>query len=364
MHEGDRKGLRLPIESLQMRKRTLTSLLAALAVLAALGVALYLRAKAPPEAARLLPESDAIVYIQLKEIRSATHFDQTPIARSADFQRFIDATGIVPERDIDAAAFALHRMDDPNGPNGPVAYSEVFVGRFDGVKLAKYMESIAAGQETYAGRTIYSVPIEGRMLRIAQLSYDTIGASNMPSAEQIHSMLDRSRTSALGMPGSSLLAARYHEVPLLAQVWGIGHVGLPFSENGQIAVMGLELPLPEDTDLVASLRYNAAAHMLSGGAAELRVEEIAPDAASAQRTVEALNMLTGLVRALAEARPVADAPDKPAALALTAILNSIKITQKNDRAVLNANASLEQLKALATTHATAGDPPASKGLQP
>jgi hypothetical protein len=343
-----------------MRKRTLTSLYVALAVLAALGVALYLRAKAPPEAARLLPESDAIVYIQLKEIRSATHFDQTPIARSADFQRFIDATGIVPERDIDAAAFALHRMDDPRGPNGPVAYSEVFVGRFDGVKLAQYMASLAAAQETYAGRTIYTIPIEGRKLRIAQLGYDTIGASNMPTSEQIHEMIDRSRASALGTPGSSLLAARYREVPLLAQVWGIGHIGLPFSENGKISVMGLELPLPEDTDLVASLRYNATSHLLSGGRAELRVEEIAPDAASAQHTVEALTTLLGLVRALAGARPVSEAPNQQAAQALSAILQSITVTQKDDRALLSANASLDQLKALAASHATPDDPLASK----
>lgn len=332
-----------------MRKRTLISLLVALAVLLALALALYLRAKAPPEAARLLPESDAIVYIQLKEIRAATHFDQTPIARSADLERFISATGIVPERDIDAAAFALHRMADPTGPNGPVAYSEVFVGRFDGVRLANYMAKIAASQETYAGRTIYTIPIENRQLRIAQLSYDTIGASNMPTSEQIHSMIDRSRASAIGTPGSSLLAARYHEVPLLAQVWGIGHIGLPFAQNGMIHVMGLELPLPEDTDLVASLRYNGATRMLSGGAAELRVEEIAPSEDAAQHTVTALRSIEEIVRALAEARPPSDAPDersRAAAQAMSDVLKSVQIAQKNNRAILTANATLDDLKAL------------------
>ena len=55
----------------------------------------------------------------------------------------MDATGIDPERDLDAVAFALHRMDNPNGPNGPVAYSEVFEGRFDGARLARYLSSIA-----------------------------------------------------------------------------------------------------------------------------------------------------------------------------------------------------------------------------
>src|SRR5580704_18438485 len=106
-----------------MRKRTRYSLLLMLALI----VALVLRKGAPPEAARLLPESDAIVYVNLKPLRAATHFDQAQVQRSADLQRFIDQTGIVPERDLDAAAFALHRMDNPRGPNGPVAYSEVFV---------------------------------------------------------------------------------------------------------------------------------------------------------------------------------------------------------------------------------------------
>jgi hypothetical protein len=213
-----------------MRKRTLIPLLIAVILLCALGAMLYLRAKAPPEAARLLPESDAIVYINLKAVRAVTHFDQSPIQRSPDFQQFIDATGIVPERDLDSVALALHRMSDPNGPNGPVAYSEVFIGRFDGVRLAQYLHSIATGEESYTGRTIYTIPVgepAGRRLRIAQLGYDVLAASNMPTPEQIHSMLDRSRAGALSTPGSSLLAARYHEVPLLSEAWGIGHIGLP-----------------------------------------------------------------------------------------------------------------------------------------
>jgi hypothetical protein len=351
-----------------LRKRTLIPLLIALAVLAALGVGLYLRAKAPPEAARLLPESDAIVYIQLKEIRAATHFDRTPIERTPDFQQFIDATGIQPERDLDSAAFALHRLANPNGPNGPIAYSEVFTGRFDGVKLAHYIASIAVAQETYAGRIIYTIPVgdAGRQLRIAQLGYDTLGASNMPTSEQIHSMLDRARTPATGTPGSSLLAALYHEVPLLAPVWAIGHLGLPFAEDGKITAMGLELPFQEDSDFVASMRYNATTHLLSGGQAELRIEEIAPDAATAQRTVESLNTLLGLGRALLGARPVdedagssaagssasSNSKAKASAQAIVAILQSATVTRKNDRALFSANASLAQLKALAPAPAS------------
>ena len=332
-----------------MRKRTAIPLLIVLIVLSFLGTMLYLRAKAPPEAARLLPESDAILFVQFNSIRSATHFDQTPVARSTDFQQFIDATGIVPERDLDSVAFALHRMPDPHGPNGPVAYSEVFVGHFDGVRLDHYLASIATAEESYTGRTIYTIPIQGRQLRVALLGYDIIAASNMPTAEQIHSMLDRSRASALSTPGSSLLAARFHQVPLLAEAWGIGHIGLPFSDNGFISLLGLQLPLPEDTDLVASLRYNAAAHLLSGGTVHLRIEEIAPTPIAAERTVDTLTTILGILRGLSAEQTSLQTPT-PAATAMRSVLESITLTHREDRALLNATASLDELKALASAH--------------
>src|ERR1700751_4588026 len=159
-----------------MRRRTRYSLLLMLALMVALVVVLVLRKAAPPEAARLLPESDAIVYANLRPLRAVTHFDRTQVTRSPEYQHFVDATGIVPERDLDSAAFALHRMDDPNGPNGPVGYSEVFEGRFDGERLARYLATIATAKESYAGHDIYTVPVgEGtatRPFRIAQVEYD------------------------------------------------------------------------------------------------------------------------------------------------------------------------------------------------
>src|ERR1700722_2263719 len=143
----------------QMRKRTRYSLLLMLALMVALVVVLVLRKAAPPEAARLLPESDAIVYANLKPLRTATHFDRTTVTRSPDYQHFVDATGIVPERDLDSAAFALHRMEDPTGPNGPVGYSVVFEGRFDGQRLEKYLATISTAKETYAGHEIFTIPV-------------------------------------------------------------------------------------------------------------------------------------------------------------------------------------------------------------
>lgn len=344
-----------------MRKSTRYSLLFVVVLVGALAVALILRKAAPPEVARLLPESDAIVYVNLKPIRSATHFDREwskrPVEHSGDYQHFLDATGIVFERDLDAVAFALHRMDDPNGPNGPVAYSEVFEGRFDGTKLASYFTSIATAKENYAGHDIFTIPVASqtltttsgkkvevtvRSLRVTQLGYDTIAASNMPTAEQIHSILDRYRAAASPFSGSSLLSARYHDVPLLSGAWAIGHVGLPFSDNGRITAFGLQLPLPEDTTFVASLRFTTSL--------KLRIDEILPSEAEAKQSADALSAMLGLLRSiqnvqaqLAQGQSNQGQNASQDAL-IRQCLDSVKIVPEKDRATLTATIPLDLMK--------------------
>ncbi len=332
-----------------MRRRTRYSLLLMLALMAALAVVLILRKAAPPEAARLLPESDAIIYANLRPLRAATHFDRTPVTHSPDFQRFIDATGIVPERDLDSAAFALHRMDDPEGPNGPVGYSEVFEGRFDGGRLANYLASIATSKESYSGHDIYTIAISDgkvtRPLRVAQLGYDTIAASNMPTTEQIHSILDRHRAAASPFSGSSLLSDRYRDVPAFSSAWAIGHVGLPFSDRGYISIFGLQLPLPEDTTFVASLRYLGSLH--------LRIEQITPTEVDAQHAAETLTSLLRLVTTIQQAQ-TRIRPSTPSDQQFQELLRSSKVEQHKDRAVLTANIPLDLIKQITATSAGAG----------
>ena len=304
-----------------MRRQTRYTLLAVGVVFLALAAVLYLRWKAPPEVARLLPESDAIVYVNLKPIRAATHFNRTSVVKSTTYANFIAATGIDPERDLDAAAFALHRMSDPRGPNGAVAYSEVFSGRFDAGKLTKYLAGLASGTEEYAGHTIYAVPSEGRTLRVAVL-YDMVAASNMPTTEQIHSILDRERAGASPFSGSSLLAARYGDVPAFSMAWGVGKVGLPFGEDGQISVLGVKLPVPVDTEFVASVRYEKAL--------QVRVEEITPNVDEAKRSEEALTTFLGLLKVIA---PTAGNKEDVAAREL---VDSMRVEQKKERVVVTA----------------------------
>ena len=233
-----------------MHRRTRRTLLIVAAVLVFLAVAIFLRSKAPPEAARLLPESDGILYVNLKPFHSFMHKQVKPPRRVPEYQQFVDATGIDWEQDLDQVAIALHRMPDPNGPNGPVAYSMVLVGKLTGKRLNDWLDAHATSRESYAGHTIYSIPSENRTVRVAQIGYDMVAVSNTPTPEQIHSMLDRHRTAALPFAGSTLLAQHYHEVPLLSLAWGVGQIGLPFSESGAIKVFGFSLPLEPDSTIV------------------------------------------------------------------------------------------------------------------
>src|ERR1700729_3631198 len=104
-----------------MHRRTRKTLMIVAAVLVLLAVGIFLRSKAPPETARLLPESDGILFINLKPIRAFLHKDLKPPARVPEYQQFVDATGIDWEQDLDQVAIGLHRMPNPDGPNGPVA---------------------------------------------------------------------------------------------------------------------------------------------------------------------------------------------------------------------------------------------------
>lgn len=313
-----------------MHKRTRRTLLVVAGIVLLLAVAIFLRSKAPPEAARLLPESDGIVYFNLKPVRTFLRRDLKPPRRVPEYQEFVDATGVDWERDLDSAAIALHRMADPNGPNGPVAYSMVLTGKLTGKRLNAWLDSRATSREVYAGHTIYNVPSENRTVRVVQIGYDMIAVSNFPTTEKIHSIIDRHRTAALPFAGSSLLAEHYHEVPLLSVAWGVGQIGLPFSESGAITVLGLSLPLQDDSTIIASVKPG----LPLGNSVHLRVEEIAPDEAKAASQAAALSTIVLLARDVS-----VQLSSSPANNAFRELLKSTEVSQKRNRVVATANVS-------------------------
>ena len=324
-----------------MKRRTRRTLFVVAGVIVLLAVAVFLRSKAPPEAARLLPESDGIIYFNLKPMRTFLHKDLKPPERVPEYQQFVDATGIDWERDLDSAAIALHRMPDPNGPNGPAAYSMVLTGKLTGKKLNNWLDSHATSRETYAGHTIYNVPSESRTVRVVQIGYDMIAVSNYPTAEQIHSIIDRHRTAALPFAGSTLLSRHYHDVPLLAVVWGVGQIGLPFSESGAIKVLGLSLPLQADSTIIASITPG----LPLASTLHLRVEEIAPDEDKAASQAAALATIVTLARDVST-----QLANNTANNALRELLKTTEITQKRNRVIATATLTPSQL-----TKITAGE---------
>ena len=313
-----------------MHKRTRRTLLVVAAVMMLLALAVFLRSKAPPEAARLLPESDGILYFNLKPVRAFLHKDLKPPQRVPEYQQFVDATGIDWERDLDSAAIALHRMPDPNGPNGAVAYSMVLTGKLTGKRLNSWLDTHAASREVYAGHTIYSVPSESRTVRVVQVGYDMLAVSNTPTAEQIHSIVDRHRTAALPFAGSTLLSRHYQDVPLLSIAWGVGQIGLPFSESGSIKVLGLSLPLDADSTIVAS----ATPGLPLANSIHVRVEEIAPDEDKAASQAAALATIVTLARGV-----TTQLDDNAANNALRELLKTTEVTQKRNRVIATASLS-------------------------
>lgn len=307
-----------------MRRRSWLSLAVVLAVVAALIATVYLRKNAPPEVARLLPEADAIVYFNMTPLRALTAFDRHPVAHDPDYQAFIDATGIEFERDLDQVAMAVHRLADPTGPNGPVAYSEVFRGHFNVPRLTAYLAAQAATIDPYAGHNVYSIPHAGRTVRVVILGYDLVVVSNAPTAEQLHSMIDRYHSAASPFSGDTLLSRYYSDVPLLSEAWAIGQLALPFASGGKLSLFGLPLPIPASAPFIASVRYMGAIH--------LRLMEIAPSPAAAKQSAELANLALGLLRSaqVTTGAQTAHAQD------WTKFLQSTKVEQQGNRAILRA----------------------------
>jgi hypothetical protein len=306
-----------------MTRRTRRTLLIVAGVVLLLAVAVFLRSKAPPEAARLLPESDGIIYIDLRPVHAFFRKDLKPPQRVPEYQQFVDATGVDWERDLDQVAIALHRMPDPNGPNGPVAYSMVLVGKLTGKRLNDWLDAHATSRETYEGHTIYNIQSQDRTVRVTQIGYDMIAVSNTPTPEQIHSMVDRHRSAALPFAGSSLLAQHYRDVPLLSLAWGLGQIGLPFSDSGAISIFGFSLPIESDSTIIASVRWTGSLH--------LRVEEIAPSEEKAASQAATLATLVTLARGFTA--PLGNNTENNG---LKELLKTAEVTQKRDRVVVTA----------------------------
>jgi hypothetical protein len=312
-------------------KRRLPILFGFLIFVAAVAAVVELRKHAPPEPARLLPGADGFVYIDLKWMRRADIANDLPeVPHDPEYEQFIRATGFQFERDLQEAALAVHYARPETG--GETRFSQVLIGKIDGDKLRAYLKGLAASTDEYRSITIYSIPLQNRTLRVAILGVDTVAASNHNDPFVIRGIIDRSRKLASPFAGPALLRQYYKNVPLASLGWGIFRVG---PQEGVAAgpanqsVYGFTMD--KGATVVASVRYLGAVHF--------KAEAFAKSEHAAEQLTDEVNSFLAIFRS-AEVSIAGKSPDPD----ITKALDSLKIEQKKDRAVLTAVVPIDLIR--------------------
>ena len=330
-------------------RRTLPILIALLVVAAAVSAIVLLLGQAPPEAARLLPGADGFVYVNLKWIRTFSGSGHLPpVSRDPEYQQFVDATGFEFERDLDEAAFSVHYPESwGNGTAGSspeTRFSEVFVGKLDSNRLIPYLKKIAASVDTYRNFDIYNIPHEGRIVRVALLSYNSVAVSNHPDPAVIHGILDRSRKLASPFAGPSLLRKFYREVPVASAAFAILRIQ-PAALN---AVAGAWTVLfPQPAIAVISARHIRSLH--------LRADIVATSDSDAQAIAEKTTTFLSLFHS-AEGSVGTHGTDAD----VKALFDSLKVEHSGDRAIVTATVPpgfIDKILAEAPTSEVPPNPP-------
>ena len=307
-------------------KRALPVLFGFLIAAAAITVVIQLRKHAPPEAARLLPGADAFVYLDLSWMRLADIGHHLPdVPHDPEYQQFIQATGFQFERDLQEAALAVHYASPLTG--GETRYSEVFIAKINADRLRTYLKALAKSVDSDQGIDIYNIPLQGRTLRVSILGVDTVAASNHPDPGVIRGIIERSRKLASPFGGPSLLRRFYKHVPIASLGWGI------FRLNPMSAQSSDEIPLSlsSPATVVASVRYLRAVHF--------RAEAYTRDSQAAQQLATQVGTFLSIFHS-AEVSVAGETPDPDVKKAL----DSLKVEQKDDRAILTATLPTELLR--------------------
>lgn len=327
--------------SLFMRiKRTLPILFAVVAIAAAVFLLVQLRKHAPPEPARLLPAADGFLYVNLKWIRTFSATSPVPsVSHDPDYERFLQETGFEFERDLDQAALAVHYPAAWNGGTGGSApeprFSEVFVGKIDSDRLTAYLKKLAASTESYRNTEIYSIPLEGRTVRVAILSVDTVAASNHEDPNLIRGIIDRSRKLASPFAGPIFLRQYYKKLPLASLAWAIVRTE-PTAKNSVFSSASLILQKP--TVVAISARYLTALH--------LRVEAFTATENDARALTERAGAFLNVFHAATGDVQAGGTENLPSDDDMKRFFDSARVEQHDDRVVLTATLPTGFLKKL------------------
>lgn len=340
-----------------MRRRTFWIVGSVLLLVVLVAAAFILRGRAAPEPARLLPEADAYVYLNLRPLRLAGVIGDRPLTASEpEYQDFVAATGFQFERDLDDAAVAVHAAPrlvdsepDQRQPAPFRRYSWIFRGHFDFQRANQYFRKLAGAVERYREVEIYSIPLEGRTVRVALLGVGIVAVSNTDGPQAIHFMVDRYKEVALPFGGPSLVRGYYRQVPLGSLVWSIARVNAGADHRVPLTLPGgYDLFFPSDTVIVGSVRYTTQI--------QVKAQAFTAGPEQAKQIVDEANAFLGIFHGLESSlNPSGADPD------VKAFFQSLQVEQNKDRAVLTASMSPAFLKKLfseAPTQVT-GPPPAT-----
>jgi hypothetical protein len=305
--------------------------LAVVVIAAAVTLAVQLRKRAPPEPARLLPGGDAFFYLDLSWARKTNSGKKlAPVSHDPEYERFLRETGFEFERDLDEAAFAVHYPASwPGGGTGgsarEVRFSEVLVGKFQGERLTAYLRQIAQSVENYHSVEILTIVLDGRSLRVAVLSADSVAASNHDDPAVIRGMVDRSKRLASPFGGPSLLRQYYKHVQLASLAWLVARVDPSAPDAGNWNTI-----FTRPATLVVSGSYLSPLH-LRADAVHLRAEAFTQTPEEARAVTDKVNVFVALTRS-AETSVGTHGTDAD----VKAFFDSLKVRDEGDHAVLTA----------------------------
>lgn len=299
------------------------------------------RAVRPPEAVRLLPEGDTLLYANLQPLHLFDLGKSRPVQIEGDYRDFIDQTGIQVERDLEQVA--MSRRDTPDGKD--TESSEIFAGKFDRQRLQAYLEKISPRSEAYRNHTIYTIPHEGHLVRVSILDPHRVAVTNMEDPAPIRGIIDASY-HAPRRP--SLLRDYYSRVPATALAWMIARS--PANSKAAQFPNGWSFDFLENTVTVASLSYQPDIPSFSPGMPKIIVpgilfhaNVIAPTDSDAKRISDAVTTFLWISRSAAQTlNPRGTDPDVKAAF------DSIQVGQNKNVAVVTATLSQRMLKKLVT----------------
>ena len=325
-------------------RRNFPIFLAVVLVAAVVAVTVALRKHAPPEAARLLPGADGYLYVNLLAIRHANLGGELPpVSHEPEYEQFIQATGFQFERDLDEAAFAIHNLAAvPGAVRAPLRFSEVFVGKIDGDRFQSYLRKIAKSVEDYGATDIYSIPLEGRTLRVALIGVDTVAASNQDDPAVIRGIIDRSRKLASPFGGPALLRKYYKYIPLANRYVpyaGLAWAIFPVEPASDLSprTPSLSFLFSKPAVIVASARAFQGLHV--------RSEAFTASEDDAKQTAERVNTFLAVFRS-AQNSSGEKGPDPD----VKQFFDSLDLKQSGQRVLLTANAPISFIrKALAPT---------------